>query len=582
MLDCIAAKTGDELAVGSAARVGRPRRGCLPWLEWPRHGLHVLRELALVRDCVLCHVVPDVLSASPEPMAQLRALDRAIDNVVVDAIEHYLETSERARDAAERRVAHLEAILESLPEGIVIGTPQRIERCNEAAVAIAGWRSVNAAAKEPTEFAARMRTRDADSGEPLSAEELPFTRALRGETATRDVLISREDTGEDVIVRMSAAPIRTESRVIGAVSLTSDITSDKHAEELVREHGARLQAILDYAPVAVFLRDRDSRFVLVNRWYAEIFGVDLERVVGRSIRELHPDRPVDLVELQEAADREVIESKKPIDRDETYVLHGEERTHLLVEFPILDREGNVYAVCGISADVTIRRRREKSRERVIAILGHDLRNPVNAILLGARMLRSDDLSREARTRIAARIANSAERMNRMIADLLDFARGHLGKGIPIEPRFADLGAIAKDVLDELKTALPDLPATIMHAGDLTGTWDRERLAQVLGNLVGNAAQHRPPGTTIWIELTGAENDVFMTVKNKVTEPISPECLEKIFEPFHAGTASSPAAGLGLGLYIVREIVRAHGGTVEATCSEDEFSIFVRLPRSTRA
>src|SRR5262249_29253236 len=191
------------------------------------------------------------------------------------------------RETADARAAELEAVIESIPEAIVIATREGV-RYNRAAVRITGAAPATPG-KPASEVVERMHARDADTGMPLPPEETPFNKALRGETTTREVVLSRVETGEDVVVRTSAAPIRTHGEVIGPVPLSADITEAKRVAEAQRESLAHLQAVLDYAPAAVFIRDLEGRFVLVNRTYGEIFGVDPGTAPGKTVREAQPE-----------------------------------------------------------------------------------------------------------------------------------------------------------------------------------------------------------------------------------------------------------------------------------------------------
>jgi signal transduction histidine kinase len=172
-------------------------------------------------------------------------------------------------------------------------------------------------------------------------------------------------------------------------------------------------------------------------------------------------------------------------------------------------------------------------------------------------------------------------MMRMISNILDFARGRLGGGIPLELNRADLREIVRQAVEELAVAHPEQVLEFHAEGDGGGQFDPDRLSQVVGNLVSNALSHGRPGTPVRITVRDAGPEVVLEVWNQGT-PIAPEFLPRIFEPFRQGEARLSSHGLGLGLYIVAEVVKAHGGTVEARSTAEEGTTFtVRLPR-TRA
>jgi signal transduction histidine kinase len=225
---------------------------------------------------------------------------------------------------------------------------------------------------------------------------------------------------------------------------------------------------------------------------------------------------------------------------------------------------------------------DRAREMFVAILGHELRAPLGAVLAGSQfMLDSGELA-ESQRPIAARIASSARRMNQMVADLLDFTWGRLGSGIPITRAPADLGAIVRDVVGEMRTAHPSAAFQVTASGDLQGEWDATRISQVLTNLLGNAVQHGRAGSSINVTAQGEADEVVLRMHN-LGAAIPPESLPGLFSPFKRFQSDRPAArqsgNLGLGLYIAERIVSAHGGRIDVRSSPEAGTLFtVRLPR----
>ncbi|MGE5187071.1 MAG: sensor histidine kinase [Acidobacteriota bacterium] len=219
-------------------------------------------------------------------------------------------------------------------------------------------------------------------------------------------------------------------------------------------------------------------------------------------------------------------------------------------------------------------RREDARDRFIGILGHDLRDPIGAVTITARVL-----GRHPRIRShAERIEKASQRMMRMVDDLLDFARGHLGAGIPARPAPQDLGEISRVAADEVGAAHADRAVAVELHGDLHANVDRDRAVQALENLVSNAIQH---GTGP-VELVAAEADDHEAIVTSVTShgpPIPPDALARIFEPFASGEPEPRRAGRGLGLYIVQLIARAHGATVEVSSNSERTVFSIRWPRA---
>jgi signal transduction histidine kinase len=213
-------------------------------------------------------------------------------------------------------------------------------------------------------------------------------------------------------------------------------------------------------------------------------------------------------------------------------------------------------------------------EMFVAILGHDLRTPLAAIRTAGTLL-SRDLTGERQQHVLARLLSSADRMSKMIDQVLDLTRIRTGKVLLCQPRPADLGEIMARIRAELAT---DRPFQVDVEGPTKGMWDEVRLAQVFSNLLGNAIQHSPAGAAVSVRIDGRSPErVEVTVHNAGAIPA--EVLPEVFEPFRQARRSG-SGGLGLGLFITRAIVAAHGGTIEVASTEPDGTRFhLRLPRS---
>lgn len=217
------------------------------------------------------------------------------------------------------------------------------------------------------------------------------------------------------------------------------------------------------------------------------------------------------------------------------------------------------------------------RERFLGIVSHDLRNPMTAIAMRARvMLATDGLSPDVSASLG-KILSNVDRMERIVSELLDFTRGRLGGGIPVEPRHADLAEIIERVVEELEITHPTRRIERTMVGSTGGVWDPNRLAQVISNLVGNALQHGDPAGTVRIDVDGKGDDVLVMIENP-GKPIPKELIPHVFEAFRSGAAGDTREGLGLGLFIACEITRSHGGRIDVTSCADRTTFTVRLPR----
>ena len=232
-------------------------------------------------------------------------------------------------------------------------------------------------------------------------------------------------------------------------------------------------------------------------------------------------------------------------------------------------------------DVSDRVRVEEAREQFIGILGHDLRNPLTAVMVGMDLLCGIG---EPYGSVVQRISRSARRMEVIIRDVLDFARGRLSGGIPVRIGSCDIAKIGADVVNEIKQGHPSRDIAIEATGDLIGECDAARVEQVLSNLIGNAITHG--ADPIRVHLVDAGDEIVMMVHTRGAT-IPSAMIPRLFEPYSHGVrdrdARERAEGLGLGLYIVSEIVRAHGGTVAVASAEADGTTFtIRLPRCPTA
>jgi signal transduction histidine kinase len=223
--------------------------------------------------------------------------------------------------------------------------------------------------------------------------------------------------------------------------------------------------------------------------------------------------------------------------------------------------------------------RRKAVDYILGIVGHDLRNPLGAVHMSTALLQKRGALTGWQARTVERMRSSSGRMGRIIADLLSYTRTRLGTGIPISRRPARLDEIVRRVVDELSASNADREISIRVDGDVSGEWDPDRLEQVASNLVSNAVDHGDPAAPVEVELSGEPERVILRVRNQ-GPPVPPEVLGHLFEPFSRGPdeKSRKASGLGLGLYISREIVRGHGGEIAASSEPNETSVTVRLPR----
>jgi signal transduction histidine kinase len=226
---------------------------------------------------------------------------------------------------------------------------------------------------------------------------------------------------------------------------------------------------------------------------------------------------------------------------------------------------------------------QHSRDLFLAILGHDLRNPLAAILGATEAQQATGDPGQIRA-LAAQIMVTVKRMSRMVADLLELTRVSQGKAVPLELKKVDMNDICRAVLEEMKVAHPEQRFSFRAEQSLVGEWDEQRMAQVISNLIGNAVCYGKAERPVSVTARSVENGVEVAVHNE-GPVIPPDLMPRLFDTFVRGEPAPGAEaqpGLGLGLYIAKEIVVAHGGSIDAVSSEqDGNTFFFFLPQSAR-
>jgi signal transduction histidine kinase len=201
----------------------------------------------------------------------------------------------------------------------------------------------------------------------------------------------------------------------------------------------------------------------------------------------------------------------------------------------------------------------------------------------AEILKKIELSDEKQKTVVNQISTSTARITKLVADLVDIARARLGKGIPIDPKPMDMQTTIEDAVNEARAAHPDRNISVKVTGDLKGEWDSSRITQVLSNLIGNAVQHGQKTSAIEVVAKGEPKEVLLSVHNEGSA-IPAAVIASIFDPLTRGTGEkqleSTSTSFGLGLFISKEIVEAHGGEINASSSEAEgTTFFARLSRN---
>ncbi|MCY1018917.1 PAS domain S-box protein [Pyxidicoccus sp. MSG2] len=571
----------------------------------------VVTEYRLLRGCVL-RMWMRRAEVAPTSEAE-RVFHEAMDEAVAASISRSSQAQAQARERQAR--AEAEASLARLRESEA-GLRRWEEVFTRLGVGVVVVSAEDNILRDVNPAFARMHGYSPEElkGRPLEDTLAPEARgALPRHVAAAHSKLSHEY--ESLHVRKDGSRFPAYShvtafrdgtgRVVQRVATVLDITQRRAVEvdrqrllAAIEAERARLASVLEQMPAGVFIAEAPGgRLVMTNRQVEALTGQPFhppspaEDITRGYPEVLHPDgrpyAPEERPLMRSVLQGEVVRGEELLLPRED----GQRLTVLVSSAPIRDRDGAIVAAVATMVDVTERRRAQEAAlqaalfgERLIAIVSHDLRNPLNAIQLSATQLLHSEALAERERRLVTRLARSADRMRRMISELLDFTRGRLGGGIPIQRAVGDVRAVVRQGVEELEAAFPERSLRIqVGPGRYEGQWDADRLLQVVSNLGGNALQYGPPELPVTFLLADAGDAVVLEVHNG-GEPIAPEMLPRLFDPFRRGTSAGHAggtgAGLGLGLYIVEQVVKGHGGRIEVQSEAEAGTTFrVTLPRA---
>lgn len=361
--------------------------------------------------------------------------------------------------------------------------------------------------------------------------------------------------------------------------LTEDIERRRRAEEQLRSRTDLLQGIIDNSFSAIFVKDVDQRFIMVNRVFEHMCGKAKDEILGRTTADVFP---VEQATETTEHDRQVLETGAALQHERTYALAGGSRTYIATKFPLYTVRGEPYALCGIYTDISEIKRAAAMREEVERMIRHDLKSPLMAIAgLPAVMKDEANITDRQREMLAA-IEEAGRRMLEIIGLSQDLYRMETGT-FRLDPHAVDLLAVARRSLADgswlaerrrldVRLALDGRPA---EAHDVVLVTGREPLLYtMLGNLVGNALEAAPEGTTVEMRLETEAGGVSLAVRNAGVVPL--EIRSRFFEKY---VSAGKKSGTGIGTYNAKLIAEAHGGSIAMRTSDAEGTeVSVRLPR----
>jgi PAS domain S-box-containing protein len=513
------------------------------------------------------------------------ARTREMERERLAVLRAYAERSERDR-------AQLEAVFQSANDGIIVMDMQgNVVLANEAEARIYGFRTLDELKQNLSDLVRIFEVRDLED-RLVPPEQWPAARLLRGEfLANLELRARRLDTGQEWVVGFSGAPIRdAEGRQTLAVLISRDITEVKRAEQALRESEALFRDMANSLPLLTWMADSRGWIFWYNQRWFEYTGTTLEEMEGWGWRAVHHPEHVERVVRKI---RHSFETGEPW--EDTFPLRsrtGEWRWFLARAVPLRNEEGRIVRWFGSNTDVTeeLRAREElalalEARDEFLSIASHELKTPLSSLKLQAQLMKRGIARQDGRIYEPARVARlvdetdrQTERLTRLIDDMLDIARIRTGR-LSIHPEPMALDELVREVVERMR---PQLVAAGTHVGlecaeRVEGQWDRLRIEQVLTNLLTNAQRYgeKKPVT---VRLERRDSQAHLSVRDQGLG-VPPESQERIFERFERGISANEVSGLGLGLFITRQIVEAHGGRiwVESEGLGDGSTFHVELP-----
>jgi two-component system CheB/CheR fusion protein len=471
----------------------------------------------------------------------------------------------------QRELAKLAAIVESTDDAILSKDPDGvILSWNRGAEELYGYAPVEAIGQHVSLLVPPERRPELD---------MLMARLHRGERIEQHETVRQRKDGARVDISVTISPIRDDrGRIIGASTLARDITARKRAEALLREsedryrvQAAELEAIYATLPVGLALSDREHRYLRINQRLAELNGLPLDAHLGRRAYELFP-------QLEDVVggyiDHVFATGETVMNREFSGEPQGGRPRYWMCSYaPVKDAQGEIRAVSCVVQDITERKQAEQAlrdaseqKDHFLAMLGHELRNPLAAIRGAAELLKLTHGGDARLQRTQSILDRQTAHMAKLLDGLLDVSRIIRGK-ITLETEIVDVTAIVRDLMQDhaeqverrglaFQLELPARPLWILG--------DRVRLAQVFGNLLANALQFTvAPGT---LTISGEADDGMAVITVRDTGiGIGPDLLPHIFEPFRQGAQAidRSTGGLGLGLALVKGLVELHGGEIHA-------------------
>lgn len=482
---------------------------------------------------------------------------------------------------AEAQRAWLQTVIDQMPEGVYIAEAPsaRVIFTNRAADRILGRESVDDLSAPDLSEVFGLYNLD---GTLARVEDLPLQRAIWNEEAVtgRELLVQRDD-GTEINVLLNSAPLYdTDGKLVAGVVVFQDITHIREAERmrdmLAEQADAQrnwLQAVIDQMPTGVYIAAApDGHVLFTNRAADELFGPPrVESINNPETPNIY--RMVNLdgsrIEPGDIALATVLRTGTPVSNRQTRFERADGTFIDLLSntAPLYDAHGQMIAAVTVFQDITRLKEVERIKDEFTSIASHELRTPLTSLKAAGQLLLRRTRQGEYPPHgigLINTIVQQADRMTRLIEELLDVSRIQSGK-LPFKLEKFDLATLVTEAVETSQMSHPEYTFDVHADEQVLVRADKDRISQVLSNLLDNAVKYNTPGGSVRVGVRARENaqEAELTVTDRGIG-FEPQQSEEVFERFaRLGNVANHSRGMGLGLFICRQIMEAHGGNIEA-------------------
>ncbi len=580
---------------------------------------HLTREFQMLREEMwraLAQRLGDAAAADVFSLAE--TMDAALDVMAAVSVSTFGAETQQMERRLEAARAHLEAVLQQMPSGVIIAQAPsgRVQLCNEQAGRI--WRQPMPALASSDEYGV-WEGYHAD-GRRYRAEEWPLSRSMRsGEAVSREEIRIRRGDGTWGWIEASAVPLRDgRGHITGAAMVFSDVSERRQSERALRQAKEYAERLIEDANVMIVGLDTNGRIRVFNPAAEELTGYSRAEVEGRSWFDLIVPRER-FPEAWEVFSRAVSEGTIPRTFDNPILTKGGEQRYVLFRNSVMRADGRVTGTISFGIDITAQRRVSAERERLLTelrevnerlvmatgheqelaaeaerraadaeaalrlreeflnVAAHELKTPLTSLkgyaeLTMQRVEQGRLQDPEQLHHALQTIDRQVSRLASLVAQLLDISRIEAG-GLRLELQRTDLVALARGTLERMQAATSRHALSLRAPPSLEATVDPLRVEEVLYNLLDNAIRYSPKGGPVELELSLPDPGTVRIAVRDHGIGVPPAQRQRLFGRFFQASRR-PAGGLGLGLYISRRIVELHGGRIWAEFPEDGGSLFV--------